>query len=88
MKTLRLDDLEKVSGGWVANAAGAILGGYAGGYGYLAGGGRNPDDFLYSVAGGAAGRALSTVRGIASGASAIASGVVAGGVNTYLLNRN
>ncbi|WP_165088741.1 class IIb bacteriocin, lactobin A/cerein 7B family [Neisseria yangbaofengii] len=84
MRVLKSNELEQVSGGWIAHAAGAILGGYAGGYGYLAGGGKSPDGFRNAVIGGAAGGALSPVRGIASGATALASGVVGGAVNTYL----
>lgn len=79
------NEIQNVSGGWiVAHAAGAVLGGYASGYGYLAGGGKDPDRFRNAVIAGAAGGALSPVRGIASGATAIASGIVSGAVNTHL----
>ncbi|WP_373753396.1 hypothetical protein [Neisseria weixii] len=83
-RTLTNSELNNVSGGWVANAAGAVLGGYAGGYGYLAAGGKNPNGFFASVAGGAAGGVLSPVRGMAMGARAVASGLASAGVNTYL----
>lgn len=68
------------------------LGAYAGGYGYLAGGGKNPDGFLASVAGGALGGLVSPVRGatlgaravVASGARAMGSGLLSSGATTYL----
>lgn len=86
MKVLNSNELNHVSGGWVAHAAGAVLGGYAGGYGYLAGGGKNPDYFLAAIAGGAVGGAINPVRGIASGAKAVVSGVAGGAVTTRLSN--
>ncbi|WP_308860693.1 class IIb bacteriocin, lactobin A/cerein 7B family [Neisseria mucosa] len=84
MQVLKSNELEQVSGGWIAHAAGAILGGYAGGYGYLAGGGKNPNGFIASVAGGAAGGIVSPVRGIGMGVRAVAGGLLSAGVNTYL----
>lgn len=60
------------------------LGAYAGGYGYLAGGGKNPDGFLASVAGGALGGLVSPVRGATLGARAMGSGLLSSGATTYL----
>lgn len=54
---------------WVlAHAGGAIAGMYGAGYGYLAGGGRNPTEFRNAVVGGLVGGALSPVNGVRSAA--------------------
>lgn len=84
MIALKSNELNQVSGGWVAHAAGAVLGGYAGGYGYLAGGGKNPNGFIASIAGGAASGLVSPITGIGMGARAVAGGLLSAGVNTYL----
>jgi class IIb bacteriocin, lactobin A/cerein 7B family len=56
MQVLKSNELEQVSGGFVANAIGAIAGAYGAGYGYLAGGGKDPSRFLgATVLGGALG---------------------------------
>ena len=66
MQVLKSNELEQVSGGFVANAIGAIAGAYGAGYGYLAGGGKDPSRFLgATVLGGALG-AFSPVTGIRS----------------------
>ena len=57
------NEIQNVSGGWVANALGAAAGAYGAGYGYLAGGGKDPNRFLGAVAlGGAYWRSKSCER--------------------------
>ncbi|ASK26631.1 bacteriocin [Neisseria chenwenguii] len=62
------NEMNQVSGGWVANAVGGIAGAYGAGYGYLAGGGKDPNKFLGAVAIGGLSGAFSPVNGIRSAA--------------------
>ncbi len=68
MQVLSTEEIQNVSGGWVANAVGAVAGAYGAGYGYLAAGGKDPNKFLGSVALGGVGGAFSPVNGIRSAA--------------------
>ncbi|ATD65087.1 bacteriocin [Neisseria weixii] len=72
MKVLNSNELNQVSGGWVANALGAAAGAYGAGYGYLAGGGKDPNKFLGAVALGGLTGAVSPVNGIRSAAKTAA----------------
>lgn len=81
---LNLNEVEEVGDGVWANALGAIAGGYAGGYGFLAAGGDSPGGFLAAVGGGAAAGAFSPINGIAGAARAIGGGVAAGFVSEFI----
>lgn len=72
MKVLNSNEMNNVSGGWVAHALGAAAGAYGAGYGYLAGGGKDPNKFLGAVALGGLTGVVSPVNGIRSAAKTAA----------------
>ncbi|WP_338809521.1 hypothetical protein V6667_02960 [Neisseria leonii] len=80
-------EMQETQGAWVQvvyHGGGALIGGYAGGYGYLAAGGKDPKGFLAAVAGGAAGGAISPVTSFKGAAFAAGSGLVGSWVNTQM----
>lgn len=62
-------EMKETEGTWVANAIGGIAGMYGAGYGYLAGGGRDPYKFAGAAFLGGVGGAFSPVNGIRSAAA-------------------
>lgn len=81
MRTLNANELGRVSGGWVANAIGAAAGAYGAGYGYLAGGGKDPNKFLGTVALGGLTGAASPITGIRSAALTAVTAFVGGTIS-------
>ncbi|MBF0803079.1 MULTISPECIES: hypothetical protein [unclassified Neisseria] len=68
IKTLNTTEIQNVSGGWIANAIGGIVGADGAGYGYLARGGKDPNRFLGAVALGGVSGLFSPVNRIRSAA--------------------
>lgn len=82
MRALNANEMNHVSGGFVANAIGAIAGAYGAGYGNLAGGGKDPNKFLgATVLGGALG-AFSPVTGIRSAVTAAVTAFAGSAIST------
>ena len=77
-------EMKETQGEWIPNAIGAIAGGYAGGFGYLAAGGKDMKGYWAAVGGGAAAGAFSPVTGVGSAAAALSSGFLGAYTGTVL----
>ena len=66
--------------------AGVVGGAYAGGTGYLAGGGKDPFAFVTSVAAGAGGGLISPINGIRNGLVTVTGGLISGAIGAWMTN--
>lgn len=76
-------EMRETEGALWMNVLGGLAGMYGSGYGYLAGGGRNPYGFMGAAAAGFAGGAVMPVNGIRAGIGAFGSGFSSGFVGGY-----
>ncbi|WP_308861257.1 hypothetical protein [Neisseria mucosa] len=90
MRVLNLNEIHHVSGGWVANAIGGIMGGLGGHYGYMAGaiasGTYNGNAHLAAIGAGALGGAINPVSGVGSAVATFGSSAALTGATTYIGN--
>jgi hypothetical protein len=76
-------EMKETEGAWVFNAFGGLAGMYGSGYGYLAGGGRNPYGFAVSALAGTAGGFFSPVTGVRSGLMTFGGAFASSGIGTW-----
>lgn len=94
LQVLNEEEVQHVSGGWIANAIGAAAGGIGGFYGSIIAGGRNATFSSIATAtfGGVVAGAISPVRSIGGLVStvggAIAGGAVGAATDDYLASAN
>lgn len=77
-------EMKETEGAWwpvVYRVGGGLAGMYGAGYGYLAGGGRNPKAFLGTVLGGFGAGLWSPVKGYRSGLAALGGGFTGGTIS-------